>query len=314
MTTRRTTAVSDVAIGIALGVAADAVFADPARWHPVAGMGHLAGALEKLTYRDRRGAGVGYVAVCVTGAAATGLVLQRGGAIAVGAAVWSTLGGTTLCRIGDRMADALERGDIEAARALVPSLCGRDPAALDESGICRATIESIAENTSDATVGPLVWAGLAGAPGVLAYRMVNTLDAMVGYRTPRYERFGWASARLDDAVNLLPARLSGALAAVLGGRPRGALHAWRSDARRHPSPNAGVVEAAFAGSLDVTLGGTTVYPLHTEERPLLGSGRAPGVDDLRAAVALSRRVQYGAAAAVVGAVVGGRILRRRMVD
>ncbi|GAB19223.1 adenosylcobinamide-phosphate synthase [Gordonia effusa NBRC 100432] len=308
MTSRPGKRSREVALGIAIGVLADRVFGDPSRLHPVAGMGQLAGALEKQLYRDTRGAGLGFALTCLTASAATGLALRRGGALAVGVAVWSTLGGTTLCKIGDRMADALEQGDIAAARALVPSLCGRDPAALDDAGICRATIESVAENTSDAAVGPLVAAAFAGAPGVLAYRMVNTLDAMVGYRTPRYERFGWASAKLDDAANLIPARLSGLLAAALSGSPGRALRTWRDDAHHHPSPNAGVVEAAFAGALGFSLGGTTIYPTHVEERPVLGAGAYPTVDDLRAAVALSRRVQYAAAALSVG------VTLCRMVD
>ncbi|MFW0791768.1 cobalamin biosynthesis protein [Gordonia sp. CPCC 205333] len=301
MTSRRVRRSRDVAVGIVLGTVADRIFGDPSRFHPVAGMGQLAGKLENTVYRDSRGAGLAFTATCVSVAAATGLAIRRGGALGVGVAVWSTLGGTTLCRIGDLMADALDRGDIVAARALIPSLCGRDPAALDEAGICRATIESVAENTSDAAVGPLVAAAFAGAPGVISYRMINTLDAMVGYRTARYDRFGWASARLDDVANLIPARLSGLLAAILGGAPCSAIRAWRADAHKHPSPNAGVVEAAFAGALDFSLGGTTVYPNHVEERPTLGSGPQPTVDDLRSAVALSRRVQYGAAALAVGA-------------
>lgn len=276
-------------------------------------MGQLAGGLERSMYADRRSAGVAFTGVCVTASAAAGSVIGRGGSLAVGAAVWATLGGTTLGRIGGLIADALDRGDVEAARALIPSLCGRDPDALDEAGICRAAIESIAENTSDAAVGPMVWAALAGAPGVVAYRMVNTLDAMVGYRTPKYQNFGWASARLDDVVNVVPARLSGALAVVLGGRPAGAVAAWRADAGKHPSPNAGVVEAAFAGALDVSLGGTTVYPSHVEERPVLGAGHEPSVADLRAAIALSRQVQYGAAAVAIAGVVGSRAVLRRAV-
>lgn len=303
-----------MAIGIGLGVLADAVFGDPVRFHPVAGMGQLAGSLERRIYADRREAGAAFAAVCVTGSAVTGLAIQRGGPLAVGAAVWATLGGTTLARIGTLIADALDRGDIEAARVLIPSLCGRDPDALDEAGICRAAIESIAENTSDAAVGPMVWAALAGTPGVVGYRMVNTLDAMVGYRTPRYRNFGWASARLDDLANVVPARLSAALAVALGGRPAGAVRAWRADAGRHPSPNAGVVEAAFAGALDVSVGGTTVYASHVEERPVLGTGHPPGADDLRAAVALSRRVQYSAAALAMVAAAGSGVVLRRMLD
>lgn len=154
---------------------------------------------------------------------------------------------------------ALAAGDVEAARERLPHLCGRDPQALDGPGIARAVVESVAENTSDAVVGALVWGALGGVPGLAAFRAVNTLDAMVGHRSPRHRRFGWASARLDDLAGAPGARLTAALAVVAGGDPRGALRAWRADAHRHPSPNAGPVEAAFAGALGVRLGGTLSY-------------------------------------------------------
>jgi adenosylcobinamide-phosphate synthase len=171
----------------------------------------------------------------------------------------------------------------------------------------------MAENTSDAVVAPLLWGAVAGVPGLLGYRAVNTLDAMVGYRSARYLRFGWAAARLDDLVNLLPARVSGLLFALLapavGGSPAAAVRAWRRDAAAHPSPNAGPVEAAAAGALGVRLGGRTVYTHGVEERPRLGSGRAPTPDDLRRAARLSRLV--GVAAAVLSAGVAGWLDRRR---
>lgn len=288
------TATTATGAGIAIGVVADAAFGDPRRWHPVAGFGRFAVALERRCYARSRARGAVFMALCVGTAALVGKLLGRAGAVGVAVATWTALGGRSLDGVGESMADALEAGDIEAARALVPSLCGRDPAALDEEGICRAAVESIAENTSDAAVAPLLAAAVAGAPGVLAYRAINTLDAMVGYRTERYREFGWASARLDDVANYLPARVAGALVVVRGSRPRAALRAWRRDADKHPSPNAGVVESAFAGALGVTLGGPTAYRGYVEQRPVLGSGPAPGVADLRAAVRLSRQVQAGA--------------------
>jgi adenosylcobinamide-phosphate synthase len=196
------------------------------------------------------------------------------------------------------MADLLDAGDLEGARALLPSLCGRDPAALDAAGLARAACESVAENTSDAQVAPLFWAAVAGMPGVLGYRAVNTLDAMIGNRSQRYARFGWAAARLDDVANYVPARLTGALvlacAPLAGGSPVRAARAWRRDAARHPSPNAGVAEASFAGALGVRLGGPTQYRHQLEIRPTLGDGPAPGASDLRRVVRLSRSVQRGA--------------------
>jgi adenosylcobinamide-phosphate synthase len=197
------------------------------------------------------------------------------------------------------MADRVAHEDVDGARALLPSLCGRDPAVLDGPGLTRAACESVAENTADATVAPLMWVALAGVPGVLAYRAVNTLDAMIGNRSARYRRFGWAAARLDDLVNIIPARVTGLLVALcaplVGGSPTGAVRAWSRDADRHPSPNAGVVEAAFAGALGVQLGGPTQYRHELEIRPTLGEGRPPGVEDLRRAVRLSRLVQLAAA-------------------
>ncbi|WP_344072475.1 CobD/CbiB family cobalamin biosynthesis protein, partial [Prauserella alba] len=210
------------------------------------------------------------------------------------AATWAVLGGTGLAREGDVMAGHLQSGDLSAARARLGHLCGRDATELDGTGLARAATESIAENTSDAVVAPLVWGGIAGLPGLLGYRALNTLDAMVGHRSTRYERFGWAAARADDVANLVPSRLS-ALAAALaapgvGGRPGGAVRAWRRDAHRHPSPNAGPVEAAFAGALGVRLGGTNVYGGRAENRGTLGDGPSPSASDLGRSVRLSRLV------------------------
>jgi adenosylcobinamide-phosphate synthase len=183
----------------------------------------------------------------------------------------------------------------------LPSLCGRDPAALDSAGLTRAALESIAENTSDAHVAPALWAAAGGVPAVLVYRGANTLDAMIGNRSPRYARFGWAAARFDDAANYVAARVTALLvvacAPLVGGSPAEVLRAWGCDAGHHPSPNAGVVEAAFAGALGVRLGGPTQYAHELEIRPTLGDGRAPEIADLARAVRLSRVVQ--AAAAVV---------------
>jgi adenosylcobinamide-phosphate synthase len=214
------------------------------------------------------------------------------------------LGGTSLARTGGQMADLLSAEDVDGARRLLPSLCGRDPTVLDVDGLTRAAVESVAENTSDAHVAPLLWAAIGGVPALLVYRGANTLDAMIGHRSPRYSRFGWAAARFDDALNFVAARVSGVLVAicapVVGGSPAAALRAWQRDAKRHPSPNAGVVEAAFAGALDVRLGGPTQYAHQLEIRPTLGDGPAPQSSDLGRAVRLSRAVQFvGAVLAIV---------------
>ncbi len=294
------------ALGLLLGVAADAVFGDPRRFHPVAAFGTAASAVEKRLYADSRAAGVAYTTVLVGSAVAGGVVVERlarrhwlAQALTTGLATWTVLGGRSLADEGTSMGRELDSGDVEAARERLPNLCGRDAARLDTFGLARATVESVAENTSDAVVGPLVWGAAFGVPGLLGYRAANTLDAMVGHKSPRYLRFGWASARLDDVLNLLPARLAALLtvggAPVVGGSAPQAWETWRRDASAHPSPNAGQVEAAFAGALEIRLGGRTVYSHGVEERPVLGHGRNPDSGHVTRAVELSRVVGYGAA-------------------
>jgi adenosylcobinamide-phosphate synthase len=161
--------------------------------------------------------------------------------------------------------------------------------------LARACVESVAENASDAVVAPLFWGAVAGLPGLLGYRAANTLDAMVGHRSPRYRRFGWAAARLDDVLNWVPARLAGLLTAALGPDLVGSLRAVRRDARVHPSPNAGVVEAAFAGALGLQFGGVNRYGDEVEDRGRLGSGRPPEPADIARTTALAGRVGLGAA-------------------
>ncbi len=304
------------AAGLLLGVVADAVFGDPRRRHPVAGFGSAAAALERRAYADRRSAGVAHVVALVGGAVALGVGAERvaRGVVArtavTAVATWVVLGGTSLAREGAALAAELDRGDLAAARTRLPGLCGRDPSALDAAGIARAGTESMAENTSDAVVAPLLWGAVAGVPGLLGYRAVNTLDAMVGHRSARYRRFGWAAARLDDVANQLPARvcalLTAAVAPVVGGSPWAALRAWRRGAAAHPSPNAGPVEAAAAGALGVTLGGRTVYAHGAEERPRLGDGPSPGPADLRRAARLSRLVGAASTVLAVAVAVGLR--------
>jgi adenosylcobinamide-phosphate synthase len=162
-------------------------------------------------------------------------------------------------------------------------------------------IESVAENTCDAAVAPLLWGATAGIGGLAAYRAVNTLDAMVGHRSPRYLRFGWACARLDDAANWIPARVTAALTVACAKKGRSAtLRTVLRDGGNHPSPNAGRCEAAFAGALGIRLGGTNVYGGVAEARPGLGEGgRAPEPDDIYRAIALSRAVTVAAAGLAV---------------
>ncbi len=300
------------AVGIAAGYLADVALADPSRGHPVALFGSAASALERVTYADSRAAGALHTGALLSALAALGLLTARSHtgrgagwtAAATTAATFTALGGTSLLRTGDRMAALLRDGDIDGARALLPALCGRDPDALDPAGLTRAAVESVAENTSDAQVAPLLWAAVGGVPAVLVYRGANTLDAMIGHRSPRYARFGWAAARFDDLMNLVAARVTAALTVVcaplVGGSAAASWRAWHRDARRHPSPNAGVVEAAFAGALGIRLGGPTRYTHRLEIRPTRGDGPAPDVADLSRAVRLSRAVQTAAAGLAVG--------------
>lgn len=280
--------------GAALGIVADALLGEPpVRPHPVAAFGSVMHAVERRAWRDHRLAGVGHAAVGVA----------LGGA--AGVAVRSTAGATYLAVAGNALAHAatdvhraLVASDLDRARELLPALVGRDPSRLDGPGIARAAIESVAENTVDAVVAPALWAAAAGAPGALAYRAVNTLDAMVGHRSARYERYGWASARADDAANFVPARVTAALvAAVRPGAAREVVRTVWRDARAHPSPNSGVAEAAFAAALGLALGGAEVrYGERVERRPALGDGRPAAADDIPRAVTLSRHVALALAA------------------
>jgi adenosylcobinamide-phosphate synthase len=308
-------------------VALDGLFGDPRRFHPVAAFGQTAAALEARSYADSRLRGAAYAATCVLAVAAPAALVTRRTrnhplrqAAAVALAVWAVTGARSLHGEAGRIMAALARDDLPAARRALPSLCGRDPAGMKAEEITRAVIESVAENTCDAVVAPLLWGAVAGLPGLAAYRAVNTLDAMVGYRSPRYLRFGWASARLDDAVNWVPARVTAALTVACTfvaplpgtsaqsppaeghlaiGSARSAFQAVLRDGARHPSPNAGRCEAAFAGALGIRLGGTNIYGGVAEVRPSLGDGRVPEPGDIGRAIRLSRAVTVATAAMAV---------------
>jgi adenosylcobinamide-phosphate synthase len=187
------------------------------------------------------------------------------------------------------VANHLCQGDIVSARRRIRSLVGRNSDALDEDELARAVIESVAENLVDAVTATSLSGAVAGSTGAFVHRAVNTLDAMVGHHDERYENFGWASARLDDILNLIPARVTAL--AICVARPRRARHVWhivRRDSHLHPSPNGGVVEAAFAAALDIRLGGVNQYGETIEDRGFLGDGRPPTVDDIEAAIRLRR--------------------------
>ena len=279
----------------------------PGRLHPVALFGTAIAALERRVYDDRPAPGAFLAAAGVGLAAAAGLAI---GSPLVGGYV--STAGRGLHTAALRVEAALSSGDVAAARRLLPSLVGRDPTALDAATIARAAVESVAENTTDAIVAPALWTAAAGSVGAFVYRAGDTLDSMVGYRDDRYRRFGHASARLDDALAWVPARATAALVALARpGRAPAVAGAVRRDAPRHPSPNAGVSEAAFAGALGLRLGGANRYGEVVEDRPIVGSGRPAGPQDITAAVDLSRDVTWLLAGLLVLAGAGGAIAGRR---
>ena len=302
---RRPSRLGPSAVGLGLGYLADLVFGDPRRAHPVAGFGIAASWLEARCYADRQTAGLLHAgtligAATVLGAGLERLIANRSAAtvITTAAATWAVLGGRSLSREAATVARQLATGQLASARSQVRNLVGRDATELSPEEVARATVESLAENASDAVVAPLLWGAFAGLPGLLGYRAVNTLDAMIGHRTPRYLRFGWAAARLDDLANWVPARVAALVAAawapVIGGTAGKAIGVVRRDAGQHPSPNAGVVEAAFAGALDVCLGGRNVYHGTIEDRGTLGNGRAVQIADIARASRLANAVSLSA--------------------
>ena len=203
----------------------------------------------------------------------------------------------------------LDRGDLEMARARVKELVGRDTERLPPGEVARAAVESVAENTSDGVVAPMLYGLFFGAPGALAYKAVNTLDSMVGYPQPPYKDLGWAPARLDDLANLLPARLTALSVAIVSGRGLTTLATARRYGSLTRSPNAGRVEAAFAGALDLRLGGANSYGGVLRQGPILGSGHPPEAADIRRAVSLMRRscLLLVALALAAQSIIGGRI-------
>ena len=299
-------AVDPVAVGLVAGWVADRLLGDPRRGHPVALLGRWATWVETKTHADSRSAGLLTEAIVLSPVVALGVAANRlpgpAKGVATAACTWVALGGTSLGREGLAVHDLLASGDVPAARARVRNLVGRITDDLTADEVARAAVESVAENTSDAVVGTLVWGSLLGPLGVILHRGANTLDAMHGHRSPRYLRFGWTAARTDDVLGWLPARATVIATAAATPRRAGAVvRVAARDGRAHPSPNAGPVEAGFAAALGVRLGGRNVYAGQVEDRAVLGSGSSPRAADLPRTVALARRVSL---VTVVGAVVG----------
>jgi adenosylcobinamide-phosphate synthase len=310
-----------LALKMAAGLLADRVFGEARRFHPLVGFGRWAGWVERgcrrLSYGmnepGTRLAGVLAWALAVLPWVAIALWLRgvhphAHWVVDIGL-LYLALGGRSLVEHAQAIAVPLAAGNLDEARTRVGWIVSRDTRALDAEGVAKAATESVLENGNDAVFGALFWFLVAGGAGALLFRLANTLDAMWGYRTPRYLHFGWAAARIDDVLNFIPARLT-ALSYALLGRTRRALTCWRRQAPDWDSPNAGPVMAAGAGALGVRLGGAAIYHGREEARPALGEGRGPDVASILGAVALVRRgallwlgvvVALGVAAMLAGA-------------
>ena len=275
------------------GVAFDRLFGETKHFHPLVGFGALADFLERTLNRGplHRVRGVlAWALAVLPWVALAGLVRRHDlvGWLVDVLLLYFALGGRSLAEHAQRVADDLAAGDLGAARQHVGWIVSRDTRELDATGVAKAGVETVLENGNDAVFGALFWFMLGGGPGVVLFRLANTLDAMWGYKTERLLHFGWAAARLDDLLNYLPARLT-AISYALFGRTRSAFACWRAQAPQWESPNAGPVMSSGAASLGLALGGAAIYHGQVEARPTLGAGRPPRGEDIARALALVRR-------------------------
>ena len=276
---------------VPLAVLLDYLLGEPARFHPLVGFGSIAKSVEKTVYRANYLSGVFAVAVLLLPFSLAAFFLQR-------IAIFGTLFSVVVLyfaiaprSLREHAMRVLDAGDLHAARKAVGLMVSRDTSKLDEEGVARAAVESVLENGNDAIFAALFWYVLAGMPGILLYRLCNTLDAMWGYRNERYKKFGWAAAKLDDVLNYIPARLT-ALSYTMLGNGRSALSCWGSQAHAWESPNAGPVMAAGAGALQLKLGGAAIYHGKIEQRPELGCGALAARADIARAVRLVQHTLY----------------------
>lgn len=293
-----------------LAVLLDRLLGEPRRAHPLVGFGRLAYATEARLNRagfspdTTRMRGVLAVAVLLIPIVLLSALAVRVPMLTLATEVlllYLALGGQSLGQHARAVAQALDTGDLALARTRVGYMVSRDTGGMRPEDVARATVESVLENGNDAVFGALFWFVVAGAPGTVLYRLVNTLDAMWGYRSPRYMYFGWAAARLDDVLNFVPARLTAFTYAVLG-RYACAWYCWRTQGNLWESPNAGPVMAAGAGALGVQLGGCAMYHGTMKQRALLGAGAQPTPGDIARAVAL---VNHGLWLWLAAIVIGG---------
>jgi adenosylcobinamide-phosphate synthase len=297
-------------------VAADGVIGNPHRGRSAALFTRAARTLDATVHSDHPLVGTLQAAGLTGGVVAMGVLAERVSrrspvmqAATIAVTTWAVLGGARLATTGVSLARDLEEGHLTTARISLGDLDPRVTETLNVVALSRASVESLAANTSDVVVAPLIWGALAGVPGLLGSRALSVLRG----RSPRYH---WFLARLDDVIHLVPTRIAAALtvvgAPVVGGSSSGAWRAWRRDTIAHPSPNAGRVEAAFAGALEIRLGGRTIYPHGIEELPVLGDGRNPDAGHVTRAVELSRVVGWlaGLVSFVLAALLGLRRRRR----
>jgi adenosylcobinamide-phosphate synthase len=294
----------EFAAAMVLALAIDGVMGWPGALHarighPVTWLGRLIGALDRRWNRDdgafatRRLAGVAAALAVIALASGLAFVVQAligpgwRRILLTGILAWPFVALRSLHEHVAAVAKPLQGGDVAGARHAVSMIVGRDPTRLDQAGIARAAIESLAENTSDGVVAPIFWGALFGLPGIVGYKAVNTLDSMIGHRDARHEAFGWAAARIDDIANLVPARLTALLFALVSSRVSAALGCMWRDARNHRSINAGWPEAAVAGALSVRLCGPRVYHGEVAKEPWLNEGaRDPAGEDVALALRL----------------------------
>lgn len=279
-----------------IGVQLDLLLGETRRFHPLVGFGNLAGAVDSVfvTGTSQRNKLTGALSMLVLVVPFVFIVYWLCSIADVGIffgmfIFYLTLGGKSLIDHANRVYKALMDNDIDTARQSVGHMVSRDTSTMNEEQVSLACVESVLENGNDAVFGTIFWFVLLGAPGAVCFRLVNTLDAMWGYRTEKYEQFGWAAARFDDLLNLVPARLCALTYAILG-NTKLALQSWKTQASEWESPNAGPVMAAGAGALNIQLGGEGMYHGARKVRPVLGAGPAPQATDIKRAMKL---VQFG---------------------
>lgn len=276
----------------------DFIVGEPRRWHPLVGFGNVANWLEsklnkvvnKSSFVSRLIGLIGWALLVLPLVILLFCVMREGLSTEIEFVVGIVcltfaIGTRSLTQHAKAVADALRNSDIVLARKKIAMIVSRDTSSSDEQAITNASIESVLENGSDAIFAAIFWFVVLGAPGVILYRLANTLDAMWGYRTERFNSFGWAAARIDDVLNWLPARLT-ALSYALAGNIRSALSCWQKQARHWHGINPGVVMATGAGALNIKLGGTAMYHGAMVERPELGCDKTPQVTDIDRAIGL----------------------------